>query len=157
MSFHNEKFKNSIRKTQRNIFINSELNDKKKESNIMTKTRKESSIMNKIKKESNIMAKTRKESKIKMAKTRKESNIMNKLKKESNIINKLRKESNIANKEKKKLIRKSTNMNFIILNKINKNIRDDSAVLNNPDQFYNGLFHGLIRKYTKANYKPFQK
>ena len=58
---------------------------------------------------------------------------------------------NHNNITKKKITRKSANDNF--LNHINRNIRDDSAVLNDPGKFYNGLFNGLMKKYTKANFK----
>ena len=63
------------------------------------------------------------------------------------------KESNIG---KKKLIRKSNN-NITFMNYINRNIRDDSAVLNNPGKFYGGLFNDIMKKYTKANIKQFPK
>ena len=88
----NEKFKFSFRKNQRSNFMNSELNDKKRQSAAA----------------------------------------------------------------RKKINRKS-NKNIILLNYINRNIKDDSDVLNNPDKFYNGLFNGLMKRYTKANAKPFQK
>ena len=52
---------------------------------------------------------------------------------------------------KKKINRKSANDNF--LNHINRNIRDDGEVLNDPGKFYGGLFNGLMKKYTKANFK----
>ena len=88
----NEKFKFSFGKNQRSNFMNSELNDKKRQSAAA----------------------------------------------------------------RKKINRKS-NKNIILLNYINRNIKDDSDVLNNPDKFYNGLFNGLMKRYTKANAKPFQK
>ena len=53
----------------------------------------------------------------------------------------------------KKKINKKSNKNVPLLHYINRNIRDDSAVLNNPGQFYNGLFNNLMRRYTKANFK----
>ena len=60
------------------------------------------------------------------------------------------------NNSKKKINRKSNN-NFMLLNYINQNIRDDSAVLNNPGKFYNGLFIDMMKKYSRVNIKPFQK
>ena len=35
-----------------------------------------------------------------------------------------------------------------LLDYVNKNIRDDNAVLNNPGQFYNGLFNNIMKKVT---------
>ena len=62
-----------------------------------------------------------------------------------------------TNLSKKKIYRKSNN-NVMLLNYINRNIRDDSAVLNNPGKFYNGLFNDIMKKYTKVNnIKQFQK
>ena len=60
------------------------------------------------------------------------------------------------NNSKKKINRKSNN-NIMLLNYINQNIRDDSAVLNNPGKFYNGLFNDMMKKYSRVNIKPFQK
>ena len=37
----------------------------------------------------------------------------------------------------------------MLLNYININIRDDSAVLNNPGKFYGGLFNDIMRQYNK--------
>ena len=72
----------------------------------------------------------------------------------ASVINPEGKESNIG---KKKLIRKSNNNNITFMNYINRNIRDDSAVLNNPGKFYNGLFNDIMKKYSKINIKQFQK
>ena len=47
--------------------------------------------------------------------------------------------------------------NNTILNYINRNIRDDSAVLYNPGKFYNGLFNDMMKKCSKVNPKQFQK
>ena len=35
-----------------------------------------------------------------------------------------------------------------LLDYVNRNIRDDNAVLNNPGQFYNGLFNNIMKKVT---------
>ena len=35
-----------------------------------------------------------------------------------------------------------------ILHYVNRNIRDDNAVLNNPGLFYNGLFNNIMKSYT---------
>ena len=70
----------------------------------------------------------------------------------SSELNDNRKESNIG---KRKLYKKSNNITF--MNYINRNIRDDSAVLNNPEKFYNGLFNDIMKKYNKVNIKQFQK
>ena len=43
---------------------------------------------------------------------------------------------------KNQRINKKSNFNDIFLNKIKRNIRYDSAVLNDPGKFYNGLFNG---------------
>ena len=56
----------------------------------------------------------------------------------------------------KKKIKKSSN-NAMILNYINRNIRDDSTALKNPGKFYNGLFNDMMKNYTKANIKPSKK
>ena len=92
-NWRNDKVKNSINKNQRSNFMDSELNDRGKDTNL----------------------------------------------------------------SKKKTHRKSNN-NVMLLNYINRNIRDDSAVLNNPGKFYNGLFNDIMKKYTKVNnIKQFQK
>ena len=54
-------------------------------------------------------------------------------------------------------IKENNNTNDMLLNYVNRNIRDDSAVLNNPGKFYNGLFSDIMKRYTKANIKPIQK
>ena len=56
----------------------------------------------------------------------------------------------------KKKYKKSSN-NAMILNYINRNIRDDSTALKNPGKFYNGLFNDMMKNYTKANIKPSKK
>ena len=63
------------------------------------------------------------------------------------------------NSTKKKIYRKSnkSNNNDVFLKQVTRNIRDDSAVLNDPGKFYNGLFNGLMKRYTKANFKQFPK
>ena len=38
-----------------------------------------------------------------------------------------------------------------LLDYVNKNIRDDNAVLNNPGKFYNGLFSNIMKKVTIKN------
>ena len=58
---------------------------------------------------------------------------------------------------RKRVRGKITNNNANLLNYINKNIRDDSDVLNNPGKFYGGLFNNIMRRYTKVNIKPFPK
>ena len=58
---------------------------------------------------------------------------------------------------RKRVRGKITNNNANLLNYINKNIRDDSDVLNNPGKFYGGLFNDIMKKYTKVNIKPFPK
>ena len=58
---------------------------------------------------------------------------------------------------RKRVRGKIGNNNANLLNYINKNIRDDSDVLNNPGKFYGGLFNDIMRKYTKVNIKPFPK
>ena len=57
----------------------------------------------------------------------------------------------------KKKIKGKFNNNTNLLNYINKNIKDDSDVLNNPGKFYGGLFNDIMKKYTKVNIKPFPK
>ena len=44
-----------------------------------------------------------------------------------------------------------------LLNYINKNIKDDSVVLHEPEKFYSGLFNNIMKKYSKANINIFQK
>ena len=44
-----------------------------------------------------------------------------------------------------------------LLNYINKNIKDDSVVLHEPEKFYSGLFNNIMKKYSKANKNIFQK
>ena len=57
----------------------------------------------------------------------------------------------------RKKIKGKFNNSTNLLNYINKNIRDDSDVLNNPGKFYGGLFNDIMKKYTKVNIKPFPK
>ena len=47
---------------------------------------------------------------------------------------------------KKERLRKKNDE--FLLDYVNKNIRDDNAVLNNPGQFYNGLFNNIMKKVT---------
>ena len=47
---------------------------------------------------------------------------------------------------KKEKLRKKNDE--FLLDYVNKNIRDDNAVLNNPGQFYNGLFNNIMKKVT---------
>ena len=41
--------------------------------------------------------------------------------------------------------------NECLLDYVNRNIKDDNAVLNNPGQFYNGLFNNIMKKVTVKN------
>ena len=42
----------------------------------------------------------------------------------------------------------------LLLDYVNKNIKDDKAVLNNPLKFYNGLFNNIMKKVTiKQNFQ----
>ena len=56
----------------------------------------------------------------------------------------------------KKIFRKNNN-HPNLLNYINKNIKDDSVVLHDPEKFYSGLFNNIMEKYSKANINIFQK
>ena len=56
----------------------------------------------------------------------------------------------------KKVFRRNNN-HTNLLNYINKNIKDDSVVLHDPEKFYSGLFNNIMEKYTKANINIFQK
>ena len=38
--------------------------------------------------------------------------------------------------------------NDFLLDYVNRNIKDDNAVLNNPGQFYNGLFNDIMKKVS---------
>ncbi len=57
---------------------------------------------------------------------------------------------------KKKIIKKNNN-NENLLNYVNRNIRDDSVVLNNPGKFYNGLFSNIMKNYPKGSIKQISK
>ena len=43
------------------------------------------------------------------------------------------------------------------MNYVNRNIRDDSVVLNNPGKFYNGLFSNIMKNYPKGSIKQISK
>ena len=57
---------------------------------------------------------------------------------------------------KKKIIKKNNNSENL-LNYVNRNIRDDSVVLNNPGKFYNGLFSNIMKNYPKGSIKQISK
>ena len=62
-------------------------------------------------------------------------------------------DSSLNNSMIKKLKYKKKNDEFL-LDYVNKNIRDDNAVLNNPGKFYNGLFSNIMKKVTiKQNFQ----
>jgi hypothetical protein len=45
------------------------------------------------------------------------------------------------------------NEDDFFLDYVNRNIRDDNAVLNNPGQFYNGFFHDIIQRVNEEKMK----
>ena len=47
-----------------------------------------------------------------------------------------------------KIIKTKKKSDEFLLEYVNKNIRDDNAVLNNPGQFYNGLFNNIMKKVS---------
>ena len=47
--------------------------------------------------------------------------------------------------------RKTLKKNDEFLDYVNKNIRDDNAVLNNPGKFYNGFFNTIMKKVINQN------
>jgi len=46
--------------------------------------------------------------------------------------------------------KRKRNNDAFLLDYVNRNIKDDKAVLNNPDKFYNGLFGAIMRKVNKT-------
>ena len=54
-------------------------------------------------------------------------------------------------------INKKNNNQSYLLSYINKNIKDDSVVLHEPEKFYSGLFNDMMKNYSKANVNIFQK
>ena len=48
--------------------------------------------------------------------------------------------------------RRKNNDEFL-LDYVNRNIKDDNAVLNNPGKFYNGLFGAIMKKVNKGKMK----
>ena len=47
--------------------------------------------------------------------------------------------------------KKKNNDNGFLLDYVNRNIKDDNAVLNNPGRFFNGLFNGIMKKNCNKN------
>ena len=46
--------------------------------------------------------------------------------------------------------KRKKNSDEFLLDYVNKNIKNDNAVLNNPDKFYNGLFGAIMRKVNQT-------
>jgi hypothetical protein len=67
-------------------------------------------------------------------------------KQEDNQIIESNNSSNLTPKKKK------TNDDFL-LDYVNRNIKDDNIVLNNPDKFYNGLFGAIMKKVNQSKMK----
>ena len=72
------------------------------------------------------------------------------VKKNNNCINDSSKYSSCIHSVSKKSRIKKKNDEFL-LDYVNKNIRDDNAVLNNPGKFYSGLFNNIMKKVTIKN------
>jgi len=49
--------------------------------------------------------------------------------------------------------KKRKNNDEFLLDYVNRNIKDDKAVLNNPDKFYNGLFGAIMKKINLSKMK----
>ena len=49
--------------------------------------------------------------------------------------------------------KKKKNNDEFLLDYVNRNIKDDKAVLNNPDKFYNGLFGAIMKKVNQSKIK----
>ena len=49
--------------------------------------------------------------------------------------------------------KKRKNNDEFLLDYVNRNIKDDKAVLNNPDKFYNGLFGAIMKKVNQSKMK----
>ena len=49
--------------------------------------------------------------------------------------------------------KKRKNNDEFLLDYVNRNIKDDKAVLNNPDKFYNGLFGAIMKKVNQGKMK----
>ena len=47
--------------------------------------------------------------------------------------------------------KKKNNDNEFLLDYVNRNIKDDNAVLNNPGRFFNGLFNGIMKNNYNKN------
>ena len=45
------------------------------------------------------------------------------------------------------------NEDDFFLDYVNRNIRDDNAVLNNPGQFYNGFFNDIMKRVNEEKMK----
>ena len=52
--------------------------------------------------------------------------------------------------------RRKDNDEFL-LDYVNRNIKDDNAVLNNPGEFYNGLFGAIMKKVNKGKMKQIEE
>ena len=53
--------------------------------------------------------------------------------------------------------KKRKNNDEFLLDYVNRNIKDDNAVLNNPGKFYNGLFGAIMKKVNKGKMKQFEE
>ena len=49
--------------------------------------------------------------------------------------------------------KKRKNNDEFLLDYVNRNIKDDKDVLNNPDKFYNGLFGAIMKKVNQNKMK----
>ena len=65
----------------------------------------------------------------------------------------LNSKSNISSDSTPK--RRKNNDEFL-LDYVNRNIKDDNAVLNNPGKFYNGLFGAIMKKVNKGKMKQIE-
>ena len=67
-------------------------------------------------------------------------------------INKIKKDSQIieSNNSSNSTPKKRKNNDEFLLDYVNRNIKDDKAVLKNPEKFYNGLFGAIMEKVNQG-------
>ena len=82
-------------------------------------------------------------------------NIISDIHERSSGINIKRKDNQIIESENSSdsTPKKRKNNDEFLLDYVNRNIKDDKAVLNNPDKFYNGLFGAIMKKVNQSKMK----
>ena len=90
--------------------------------------------------------------KIKKTDVKSKFNLMSDIHERSSGINAIKKDNQIfgSNISSDSTPKKRKNNDEFLLDYVNRNIKDDKAVLNNPDKFYNGLFGAIMKKVNQG-------